>query len=338
MGKRLEIAYKIVRALVFLVPAATVAAGLYLVLFPIETFGYLALDPSASKLEISKDLRQNTISFGVFPLWNNRYIDLTMNFDRISEDSCRKAVPKITIEKTFQAFLFPEGEAITSARRLRELVTRGNKTKYPNGSLLHLKPTDEVYIVTDGKKTLFPGPEIFRAFGYSFDNLIDVEKSALDQFPDADNKVFLWTQPHPNGTIFQSFPSHNLYLIADGKKMRLESDALLEEVWPEFHTIAVNDLAPENRLACKTPDGTLAKGKISCRFDARQMPASLGKYFQFTIEAPPECKVEGLKIKNARINFIADKSYGTIKDSLRNIFASILNRYINRQEQQPPNQ
>ena len=216
--EKLEKIYRIIRVAIFFIPVLVVAVGAYLVFFPIDSYNFYPDNPKLSKFDISKNADTNALSFGVFPLRTYRYIDLSMNFKKSDKANCDSAAPDVTLAKTYQAFLNPTADTITSEDQLRSLLFEDNKTKFPNGSLLHLKPTNEVFLITHGKKILFPGPEILLAFGYSFDNLIDVEQSDIDQFPNADQKVFLWTMPHPDGTIFQAFPSHTLYLVSDGKK------------------------------------------------------------------------------------------------------------------------
>src|SRR4030042_5810485 len=241
MEKKLETTYRVLRVLIYLIPAIAVVTGIYLILFPIETYKYVSDQPNLSKFEIEKDREENGLTFGVFPIQNHRFVDLKMEFKETEESSCTGTgkCPEISVQKSYRSFLFPDGEPIKSKEELNDFIFSANATKYPNGSLLHLKPTDEVYVVTNGKKILFPGPEIFRAFGYTFDNLGDVEKSVLHQFPNADDRVFLWSHPHPDGTIFQSFPSHKLYIVSSGKKRLIENEKFLNEIWPNFFAIAV---------------------------------------------------------------------------------------------------
>lgn len=327
---RLGIIYKILRILIYSIPAIAIIAGLYLVLFPVEDYKYYSDSPNLSKFEIAKDEGINTINFGVFPIREHPLINFDMDFKNTEKKSCFENTPKIQIEKTYQAFLFPDGEPITDEDKMKEILFLDNDSKYPNGSLLHLKPTDEVFFISHGKRILFPGPEIFRAFGFSFDNLVNVDKSALDQFPEADQDVFLWNQPHPDGTIFQSFPSHKLYLISNGKKHLIADKNLLDKAWKENYSIPVGDENSDNHLTCGASMDDSDNHKISCRFDSRQFISGLGKYYYFSIQFPEKCAVSDIHVRNAKIGFIAEKSYTTVKDSLRNIFASILNRYIYR--------
>jgi len=325
--EKLEKIYRIIRVAIFFIPVVVIVVGAYLVFFPIDAYNFYPDSPKLSKFNIEKNSDSNQLTFGVFPLRAYRYIDLSMTFKKSEKANCNNAAPEVSLAKTYQAFLYPTADAIESEDQLRSLLFDGNKTKYPNGSLLHLKPTNEVFLITHGKKILFPGPEILQAFGYSFNNLIDVQQSDIDQFPNADQRVFLWTMPHPDGTIFQSFPSHALYLASNGKKYPIASKDLLNSVWPENYAIPVSDPRPENTLKCS--GNNAAKG-ISCQFDGSKL-SGIGGYYLFSVNFPTNCIVDNIHPGDAQIRFSSERSLATIKDSLKNIAASALNRYFYKQ-------
>jgi hypothetical protein len=327
---QIERLYKFLRVVIYAFSISVIAASVFLILFPVERFTYSAADPTVSKLDPKANEAGNEISFGAFPTLEHKYADLEIKIGD-ANGPCAKNSPEISLEKTYQAFLFPDAEPVNEQSELRDLLFSDNKSEYPNGSLLHLKPTNEVYLLTDGKKILFPGPEIFRAFGYSFDNLVEVEKSALDQFPDADNRVFLWTISHPDGTIFQAFPSHKLYIISDGKKREIKNPDVLKEIWPQSFSIPVNDIDPNNALFCQIPGSDLKKGRLFCRFDRDKLPSLLGGYYRFSLKLPENCPASEIQIKNISLRLVSEKTFATVKNSLRMIFGSILNRYFLKQ-------
>jgi hypothetical protein len=322
--------YKIIRILIYLIPVIVLIVGFYLVIFPVESFTYSSDQPKLSKFEIQKDTVSNEISFGVFPLKKNNLINLGVNLKKTEKKSCQENPPTVTLERTYQAFLYPTGQDIDNQDELKDLLYADNSTKYPNGTLLHNKPTDQVFVLSHGRRILFPGPEIFLAFGYNFDNMIDVDQSVIDQYPEADHRVFLWTQPHPDGIVFESFPSHSFYLVLNGQKHLITDANLLENAWPEHYSIPVNDITPDSRTQCHVLAKDYAAGTIKCVFDTNSLPISLGKYYLFTAKFQSSCQVADIHPGIARINFSAEKSYATVKDTIRAIFASILIRYIQK--------
>jgi hypothetical protein len=324
--ERLTKIYKYIRIVIFVIPVVVIIVGFYLVLFPVDSYSYYPNDQKLSKFDISKNTDSNEISFGVFPERSYRYIDLQMNFGKNISSNCLSGA-NVTLSRSYQAFLYPTADPITNSDQLKDILFEGNKTKYPNDSLLHLKPTNEVFLISHGKKILFPGPEIFTAFGYNFDNLVDVEQSDIDQYPNADQKVFLWTMPHPDGTIFQAYPSHSIYIIFNGEKHQIEDKNLLDAVWPGNYTIPVSDFDPENNLKCPVKSGTT---QINCRFDSA-MISDTGHYYYFSIKFPENCRVAEVFPAKSKIQFHSERSVATIKDSLKTIAASILTRYFYKQ-------
>jgi hypothetical protein len=325
--EKLEKIYRVTRVAIFFIPVIVVVVGAYLVLFPIDTYTFYPDNSKLSKFEIEKYPNTNQLIFGVFPLQTYRYVNLSMTFKKSDKANCQNAAPVVSLAKTYQAFLDPTADTIASEEQLHDLLFEDNKTNFPNGSLLHLKPTNEVFVITHGKKILFPGPEILQAFGYSFDNLIDVDQSDIDQFPNADQKVFLWTMPHPDGTIFQSFPSHALYLVSDGKKYPIASKDLLNAAWPENYAIPVSDPNPESTLKCQVEKA--AKG-IFCQFDNSKL-SDIGGFYLFSVNFPANCAVDNIHPASSVISFSSEKSIETIKQSLKNIVTSALNRYFYKQ-------
>ncbi|MFA6193857.1 MAG: hypothetical protein WC726_03305 [Parcubacteria group bacterium] len=325
--EKMEKIYKVVRIAIFAIPALVVVVGMYLVLFPVDTYNFYPSDPKLSKFEITKDTEGKKIFFGVFPLRSYRYIELSMNFKKNEKGNCQASNAEVALQKTYQAFMAPTGETITDENRLHDIIFDSNKTKFPNGSLLHLKPTNEVFLVSRGQKILFPGPEIFEAFGYSFDNLVEVQKSDLDLLPDSDPKVFLWSLPHPDGTIFQAFPSHQLFIFFDGEKYPIASKELLDKVWPKSYSIPVSDLNEENVAKCKASG---SQNSVSCRFDATML-SGLGRYYSFSVKFPENCALESVHPDNSRIRFFSERGAATVKSSFQTIAASALNRYFFKQ-------
>ena len=322
--EKMEKIYKAVRIAIFAIPVLVVIIGMYLILFPVDTYNFYPSDPKLSKFEITKDMAGKNISFGVFPLRSYRYVELSMNFKKNEKASCQASGAEVTLQKTYQAFLLPSGETIANEDQLRGILFKSNKTKFSNGSLLHLKPTNEVFFVSRGQKILFPGPEIFQAFGYSFDNLVEIQKSDLDPLPDADQKIFLWSMPHPDGTIFQAFPSRALYIVSDGKKYPIANKELVGKVWPENYSIPVSDLNDEGIVRCKIPG---SQNNISCRFDSAIL-SGLGRYYHFSVKFPENCALASVHPDDSRIRFFSERSMETVKNSFRAIAASTLNRYF----------
>ena len=330
MKINLEKLYKILRVFIYALPVIIIALGAYLVLFPSETYQFNSTNPNSAKFEIQKDNSMNDITFGIFPLMPHRYLNLNVKLKEITKGNCKNTIPAVTLNKTYQAYLLPLGDPITSGDQLRQYLFQNNSSDFPNGTLLHFKVTDQVYLLSQGQKILFPGPEIFNAFGYSFNNLTDVDQATLDQFPDSPTKVFAWSMPHPDDTIFESYPSHKLFLIANGQKHEIADEKILSGVWPKNFTIVVSDTTAENTLTCRPTGIQNGSDNINCRFDSQLFSQSFGGYYNFTLIYPQDCSVANLHVDSAGIDLESEKTLSAIKNSFRNIFTSILNRYLGK--------
>jgi hypothetical protein len=324
--EKIKSIYKYLRLAIYVIPFAAIILGAFFILFPVDNYAYFSTDPAASKFEIKKNETANVSNFGIFPLRSFQNINLKLNLKEIDNKACRNSI-EIALTKTYSAFLLPEGKPISDKNELKQILFEGNNTEYPNGSLLHLKPTNEVFFVSLGKITLFPGPEIFQALGFSFDYLTDVDKATLDLFPISDTKVFNWTDPHPDGTIFESYPTHRIYIISNGEKRLVENKEILDEAWPQNYTIPVDD--PENLKSqiCKASAKELDSGQIICNFDNNAL-GSLGKYLNFTLKPAEGCRINSMNVKQAEIKIVSTKTMETAKQSMQGVAASILNRYF----------
>lgn len=320
------------RVIVYAFPVVVVAFGLYFILFPSEVFRYYASQPSISKFEIQKNTQSNEISLGVFPHMPNRFIDFSMTMKDVQKSKCQNISPTVTLEKIHEAFLDPIGDQIADADELKQYLYKDNNSDYPNGTLMHVKTTDQVSLISEGKKILFPSPEIFRAFGYDFNNLTDVDQATLDQFPDAENKVFSWSMRHPADTIFQAYPSHKIYLIAGDQRHEIMSKDILDAVWPKNYTIPASDSETETKQVCNPSIKQGSNLNLSCRFDNLLFSQSFGGFYYFSIKIPDACLVDDLHPDTVSVAFVSEISPGAVKNSLRNIFASVLNRYLRKQQ------
>ncbi|MFA5871279.1 MAG: hypothetical protein WC858_01015 [Parcubacteria group bacterium] len=324
-AEQIKSIYKYLRFFIYLIPLMTVFFGAFFILFPTDSYSYTANNSAASKFAISENEVKNTLHFGIFPLRSFQNINLNLTLKNTANSGCPKNLT-ISLIKTYAAFLLPEGKPISTEDELNQILFDENKTKYPNGSLLHLKPTNEVFFVSHGKITLFPGPEIFEAFGFSFDNLTDIDKATADLFPVSDTKVFKWTDIHPDGTIFKAYPSHRLYIISNGAKHLIENGDLLNKVWPQNFTVPVDDPDTLESQTCNVSNQALRNGRVNCKFNNKF--GSLGKYLNFTIAPAEGCGINSIGIKQAEVKIISSKTMETAKQSLQNIAASILNRYF----------
>ena len=138
----LEKLYKTLRVLIYAIPVISIITGLYLILFPIESFNYYPENPELSKLEISQAPDKKTINFGVFPMRGYPNVDLRMEIKTPAKrKSCLNDSLRVEVRKTYQSFLYPEGEEITNADQLRDFLLSRNKKSLSWSALVISSPS-----------------------------------------------------------------------------------------------------------------------------------------------------------------------------------------------------
>jgi len=271
-----------------------------------------------------------SISFGHSFNKLTRFIEVNIRLDLKDPKNCIQNNSNLYFERTFKAFLLSDGKTIESANELKEYLFENNKLEYPNGSLLHVKQTDEVFVLTHGKKMLITSPQLFELFGWSWDNLIDIDKAKADKIANTDPPYLSISNQHPAGTLIKSYPSGKYYLVWDKEKLPIASSSIVQEVLDmkdKELSIAVTDRGNERLLSCPISSNSLKSEKISCLFDEYKLRESLGNYYYFYFKLPDSCDLETAEIEKVNLKFITDKSSITVRQSLKDIIASLINRY-----------
>jgi len=67
---------------------------------------------------------------------------------------------------------FPEGPPLWSKERI---------APYPEGTLIRLKGKAQAYVIRGGRKCYIPDPETFQAYGFQWDQVIEVDQSTFNK-------------------------------------------------------------------------------------------------------------------------------------------------------------
>jgi len=146
---------------------------------------------------------------------------------------------------------------------LASYATGADIATYPNGTLLRNTSDDKVYLISDGKKRLIPGPIFFEDMGYQWTNVIGVAASHLDLYTTGSN--VRTSKIHPNGTLVRVQDTNTIYFIESGKKRHVTSPQVLEANgyrWNEVVTVKRSELEMYGvgQDLSTYPTGTLLKG------------------------------------------------------------------------------
>lgn len=179
----------------------------YLIVFPSKYFFFNLSEPTSNK----NSLANVKLSDSAYP--ENGFLaageelrygaDITNDYSSaqvkitLQKDSENPANPSISVRRSYQAFMYPEGEAIG----------------FKEGSLL-LEGMN-YYIISDGQLRKFASPAILNSLGYSPANFKVVSKEELSYNPHGEtlDKVDFF----PNGAIFKI---ENEYYILSEQKLK----------------------------------------------------------------------------------------------------------------------
>jgi len=70
----------------------------------------------------------------------------------------------------------PKGNPLPSVKYYK-------KATFPDGTLIMAMGLSQTYIIQNGKKSYIPNPETFRAKGYQWNRVVDVDASVLNAIP-----------------------------------------------------------------------------------------------------------------------------------------------------------
>ncbi len=111
----------------------------------------------------------------------------------------------------------------------------GKQVKFPNYSLLQA-PNNGVYLLADGLKRPIISEKIFKEIGFNFEEIIKVDWSDLDAYPDGPPI----TTPYPIGALLQDNLNGDLYWIKDNIKQPILIKKIVEINFPQYKLIQVD--------------------------------------------------------------------------------------------------
>jgi hypothetical protein len=177
----------------------------YLISFPSRHFSFLLSNPNQSKNNITLVKLSNGTypENGIVPAKDSLtyHTDITNDYSSaevkimLHNDSPDPVSPSISVRKSYQAFMYPEGEPIG----------------FKDGSLL--TEGEKFYIVSDGLLRKFSETGIMSSLGYTPSNFKTVSKEELRYNPKGDPI----SEPgnFPNGALFKIEDAH--YILSEQK-------------------------------------------------------------------------------------------------------------------------
>lgn len=118
----------------------------------------------------------------------------------------------------------------------------GQPIQFPNYSLLR-SPKGNVYLIVDDEKRGFVSKEVFRALGFSPDEIMDVGWEDLSTYKDG--KPIDATTVYPKGTLLQDKKTGGVFYVQNGVKQPIMSKEIMLAHFPSPKITQVESTALE---------------------------------------------------------------------------------------------
>ncbi|MFA6593992.1 MAG: hypothetical protein WCT16_01915 [Candidatus Buchananbacteria bacterium] len=129
----------------------------------------------------------------------------------------------VAIKNTATAGLFNYTPHIHGNQLFWNLWNKYFGKSWPDGSLLQVEDSDQIYYIENGVKRLISSKAVF-ASRFNDSNILTVNQSDLDTY---DNGAPI---KYPNFSILQSTTTGNMYMIINDVKRRIVSDAVFKKL------------------------------------------------------------------------------------------------------------
>lgn len=184
----------------------------YIIAFPHKYFSFSFLKPNSSQ----NNLSDPRLAGGIFPekgellAKNNLLFDTSIASDyskasvemKLKDDSPKSVLPIISVRRSYQAFMYPEGES----------------AGFRDGWLL--KNDENYYIISNGLLRKFSSSGVWRALGYLPESFTEISSQDLEynaRGDDLDALAF-----YPENALFRI--EDNYYILKNQKLQKFVSD------------------------------------------------------------------------------------------------------------------
>lgn len=268
-------------------------------------------------LILKKNINEN--EYLIFPCKDD------YNFSKvILEITFKEKIPSqtnIPLEKGYESMLYPLGEKITNKEQLEKILFANNFSDTPNGSLISNNET--AYVVSNGKYYPISSQLDFIKLGFYWDNVKPVDNIELAKLEKGEEKIYSFN-PHSDGIILRD-EEENLFIISNKKRLPIESEGLLSNIWPNYSWVDVHKNTI--KLAGNCEIKTNQKG-INCFY--KDNPASFGNTYIFDLKDTKGVSIE--KVESVLKTNATKNQKNSIKIFLSKIKMRLISR-LNRENE-----
>lgn len=177
--------------------------------------------------------------------------------------------------------------------------------------------SDSVFIISEGRDYPVETAETFLAMGFDFENVIELTQDELNAH--LKQKQFTHNDPHPNGIVFLDKNSNEYYIIENGFKKLLATEAIAKTYTTKQKPIIVDSKASELESSCALRKKLLIANEYTCHTSLLNLTSAIGNDYKISTKFSND-----VKIKNINATFSTPLKWTSLKNSASKIKARIL--------------
>ncbi|HBO16519.1 MAG: hypothetical protein UR69_C0003G0132 [Candidatus Moranbacteria bacterium GW2011_GWE2_35_2-] len=313
LPKNWQQAYQISR--IFLV-ITFLFAGIYLsykVLLSSQDFNFSFDNPESNKNNL-KNFQRSNDAITLFASSINDFSEAKIFFENKNFQEKNNEIGSASINKSYQAFFYPQGEDFTKE------ISASNLNP-DNGRLVSSQET--VYIIHENQKLPIDSPTTFEAFGYKWSDVVPFDEESLSKYEKG--SLININDVHPDGTIFYTTDTNKYFYISKGQKREIKgSKEIIDSYLKNKSSVSVIESAITNGQSCSLSDDIIFE-RYNCQISIEDFVNYPGKDYRIYLDLEKQTQPEQVRIQ------LGEKiTWNNIRNSLSKIKNRIILKYLTR--------
>ena len=217
-----------------------------------------------------------------------------------------------------KAFLsqYDQSEAIAQTQQFLSAQTVSeNAIGYADGTLASIGQS--VVILSQGKYYPINNPQTFTDLGYDWNDITPIGSDELALYT-RQKLISETNEQHPDGTIFSDKAANKYYMVSNGQKLLLPSQAILHSYLKhEAVQVSSNSLTTKT-LPCQLKKSFWSSNSYECAISLAPLNQLLGDDFQFSVAS----SATNIAPASIQVELSSSASKSNLKASLHHLIAS----------------
>ncbi|EKD46951.1 MAG: hypothetical protein ACD_67C00003G0003 [uncultured bacterium] len=188
---------------------------------------------------------------------------------------------------------------------------------FSSGSLV--SSADSIFVISEGRSFPVETAETFLAMGFDFNDVLPVTQDELNA--QIKQKQFTHNDPHPNGILFLDRKINEHFIIEDGSKRPLPTEAITKTYLSKQKPVVVDSEESMIEISCLLEKKVFSPSRYECSTSLQDLTSVIGNDYQMSAIFSKDTK-----IKSINATFSTPLKWDSMKNSLSKIKGRILNR------------